>query len=107
MVKKKTKRMNLSTTGGSFGVILEDIDSKLDLVVEGYQALDKKIDKNHAEFREFKGEVNYKFNVVFGKFDEVTDELRLIRNELKEKVSRDEFLVLEKRVTALEKLRKL
>lgn len=78
------------------GVIIENIDSKLNLVVEGQQALDKKIDKNHKEFRGFRKEVNYKFEAVF-------DELHLIRNELKEKVSRDEFLVLEKRVAFLEK----
>jgi len=78
------------------GVVLEHIDSKLDLVVEGQQALDQKIDKNHGEFREFRDEVNYKFGIVF-------DELHLIRNELKEKVSRDEFLMLEKRVIRLEK----
>ncbi len=34
---------------------------------------------------------------------EVKEELHLIRNELKEKVSRDEFLALEHRVTRLEK----
>ena len=82
-----------------FGVILEDMDDKLNLIIDGHQALNKKIDNNHKEFQEFRGEVNYKFGVVF-------DELHLIRNELKEKVSRDEFIVLEKRVATLEKLRK-
>ena len=33
----------------------------------------------------------------------VSSGVRLIRNELKEKVGRDEFLVLEKRVAALER----
>ena len=96
---------------------MEDIDSKLDLVLEGHKALDVKIDKNHEEFREFRKEVNYKFEVVFEKFDEidvqfknvdaqfgdVKDELHIIRNELKEKIGRDEFVLLEKRVMALEK----
>lgn len=81
------------------GVILEDIDSKLDLVLEGHRALDIKIDKNHEEFREFRKAVDYKFEVVF-------DELHIIRNELKEKVGRDEFVLLEKRVIALEKSKK-
>ena len=78
------------------GVILENIDSKLDLVVEGQQALDHKIDTNHGEFRDFRKEVDFKFGVVF-------DELRLVRNDLKEKVGRDEFAVLEKRLAHLEK----
>jgi hypothetical protein len=117
-----------SSQGRQFGVVLEHIDSKLDLVVEGHatldkkiddfkeevdekfkvvdykfevvldgqKALDKKIDKNHEEFREFKKEVDYKFEVVL-------DELHIIRNELKEKIGRDEFVLLEKRVAALEK----
>ena len=86
-----------------FGVVLENIDAKLDLVVEGHQVLDKKIDKNHQELKDFRSEVNYKFGVVFEKFDEVADELHLIHNELKEKVGRDEFIILEKRVAKIEK----
>ncbi|MCL5071661.1 MAG: hypothetical protein M1308_12325 [Actinobacteria bacterium] len=99
MVKKKSIKKQLFSSERHFGVVLEDIDSKLDLVVEGHKALDIKIDENHEEFREFRKEVNYKFELVF-------DELHLIRNELKEKISRDEFTLLEKRVMALEKSRK-
>jgi len=108
MAKKKIKinKKELSAPERHFGVILEDIDSKLDLVVEGHKGLDKKIDKNYQELQEFRDEVNYKFEVVFGKFDDVTNELRVIRNELKEKVGRDEFILLEKRVMVLEKSRK-
>lgn len=96
---KKIKKTDLSTTERHFGVILENIDSKIDIVVEGQQALDKKIDKNHQEFQEFRKKVDYKFEVVL-------DELHLIRNDLKEKVGRDEFIFLEKRVAVLEKVRK-
>ena len=63
------------------GVVLEDIDSKLDLVIEGQQGLQKQITDNHEEFREFRQEVHQKFEIVF-------DELHLIRNDLKEKVGR-------------------
>lgn len=79
-----------------FGVVLEKIDSKLDLVVDGHRALDKKIEDFRKGVDERFNEVDYKFEVVF-------DELRLIRNELKEKVGRDEFSLLEKRVVKLEK----
>ena len=101
IVKLKNNEMNeeLNIEERRFGVILEDMDDKLNLIIDGHQALNKKIDNNHKEFQEFRGEVNYKFGVVF-------DELHLIRNELKEKVSRDEFIVLEKRVATLEKFRK-
>lgn len=99
MAKKKINKKELFVSERHFGVVLEDIDSKLDLVVEGVETLDKKTDKHHEEFQEFRKEVDYKFEIVF-------DELRLIRNELKEKVGRDEFALLEKRVMALEKSRK-
>ena len=95
------------------GVVLEDIDSKLDLVLEGHQVLDKKIEDFRKKVDERFNEVDYKFEVVFEKFDEidvqfsdVKDELHIIRNELKEKVGRDEFVLLEKRVMALEKSKK-
>lgn len=81
------------------GVVLEDIDSKLDLVLEGHKVLDKKIDGVDKKVDNLKTEMNYKFDVVF-------DELHIIRNELKEKVSRDEFVLLEKRVMALERSKK-
>lgn len=112
-MSKKNKKKDLPANERSFGVILESMDSKLNFVVEAHKSLDATIHKNHEEFREFKREVNYKFETVFEKFEEidtqfsnVKDELHIIRNELKEKVGRDEFVLLEKRVMALEKLKK-
>ncbi len=99
MVKKKINKKELFPSERRFGVILEDIDSKLDLVVEGHKGLDKKIDIVDKKVNDLHEEMNYKFEIVF-------DELHLIRNELKEKVGRDEFVLLEKRVMALEKSRK-
>ncbi|MBU6414640.1 hypothetical protein KGQ34_00115 [Patescibacteria group bacterium] len=99
MAGKKNKNSELSETKRHFGVILEHIDSKVKLVLEGHRGLDKKIDKYYEEFGGFRREVNYNFDIVLS-------ELRLIRNELKEKVGRDEFAFLEKRVIALEKSRK-
>ncbi len=97
MKKQKIKKnKELNATERHFGVILENIDSKLDLVVEGHKVLDKKIDVVDKKVDNLKSEMNYKFDTVF-------DELRLIRNELKEKVGRDEFIVLEKRVRELER----
>lgn len=111
MVKKKINKKRLSVYGEHSrtisqrhsGVVLEDIDSKLDLLVEGHRGLNEKIDKVDKKLDNFRNEVDKRFNEVDYKFEIVFDELHLIRNELKEKVSRDEFLVLEKRVMALEK----
>jgi len=96
-MKKKIKKS--VAPEGKFGVVLESIDSKLDLVVEGHRTLDKKIDKVDKKVDDLRGEMNYKFDSVF-------DELHLIRNELKEKIGRDEFLFLERRVIALERTSK-
>lgn len=137
-MKSSKKNAKTKENGSGLGVVLEHIDSKLDLVVEGQQALQKQITDNHEEFKEFRGEVNYKFGVVFEnfeqidkrfegvdkrfqkvddrfdkiderfqkvdeRFDRVDDDLHIIKNDLKEKVSRDEFVVLEKRLSHLEK----
>ena len=120
MIKKKINKKQLSPSERHFGVVLEDIDSKLDLLVEEHQGLnnkveelDVKVDRLNSKVEELdikvdvvdrkvenmRTEMDYKFEIVF-------DELRLIRNELKEKVGRDEFALLEKRIVALEKSRK-
>ena len=51
-----------------FEVILESIDSKFDLVLEGYSSLDKKID-DLAEMME------ERFDLLDSKIDEVTADL--------------------------------
>lgn len=92
------KRSKMVPKEKSFGVLLEHVDSKIDLVLEGHVALDGKIDGLDKKIEDKFKTVDYKFSIVF-------DELRIIRNELKEKVSRDEFTLLEKRVAAIEKSR--
>ncbi|MBU1159893.1 hypothetical protein KKD04_01775 [Patescibacteria group bacterium] len=93
---KKSNKKDSNNEGQYTNVLLENMDSKIDIILEGHQVLDKKIDDLRIGMDERFNEVDYKFGMVF-------DELHLIRNELKEKVSRDEFFVLEKRVAALEK----
>lgn len=96
-MRKKTKN---SKNGEHYvGALLENMDSKIDVLVEGHQVLDKKIDDLKNDMDKRFDEVDYKVETVF-------DELCIIRNDLKEKVGRDEFIVLEKRVFALEKSRK-
>lgn len=84
MNKKENNGISKVFTASEVGMLIEDLDSKMNLVLEGGEALDMKIDKNHAEFREFRQEVNDKFEVVF-------EELYGIRKEIKGKVDRDEF----------------
>ncbi|MCK9379156.1 MAG: hypothetical protein M0P97_03355 [Candidatus Moranbacteria bacterium] len=55
-MKKKIsqKKKNIIGKNDQFGVILEDINSKFDLIMESFDGMNRKIDKNHEEFLEFK-----------------------------------------------------
>ncbi len=68
---KKNQKKELSQTERHFGVILENIDSKMDLVVEGVGILDKKVDRIDNKVYDLRKEMDYKFEIVF-------DELHLI-----------------------------
>jgi ABC-type phosphate transport system auxiliary subunit len=68
------------------GVIMEQIESKVDLLAEGQVVLDKKIDGVDQKVDALKGEMDYKFEVVF-------EELHGVRTD----ISR-----LDKRVSVIE-----
>ena len=92
----KQKDVKKASRNRGLGAVLEHIDSKLDLIVEGQHSLQNQITTVDGKVDIVRQEMDYKFEAVF-------DELHLIRNDLKEKVGRDEFEVLQKRVTHLEK----
>ncbi len=100
-MRKKTKNSNNGEH--HVGALLENMDSKIDVILEGHQVLDKKIgdlsEKVECLNEKVDGlgdDMNKRFNEVDYKFETVFDELHLIRNDLKEKIGRDEFIVLEK-----------
>lgn len=70
-------------TFNQFGVVLEDINSKFDFLVESHSALDKKIDRVHSELKEdlndFKLETRSNFKMVFARLDS----LDMFREETK------------------------
>jgi len=131
MVKKKEKKKNLNIEARHFGVVLENIDSKLDLVVEGHEALDKKIDKVDKKVEDFRKEVNYKFEIITEVLSEhgkiltehgkiltehgkmiasikrdieiMKQDIEFIKHGFKKKVDIEEFAALERRVAILEK----
>ena len=82
-------------------VLMEDLDAKLDLVLEGYSALDKKIDLHHEELVGFREETNFKFGIVFEKFRGIENELGEIRDELKNKLDREEFELFQRSIGGL------
>ena len=65
---KKTKikpRSKAEVKENQNGVILERMEHKFDIMSEGFSVLDKKIDDNHKEFREFRNETNNNFKTLF------------------------------------------
>ena len=131
MIKKKINKKSSSLSEQQFGVVLDNIDSKIDLVLEGHKSLDVKIDKNHEEFREFRNDTQFRFKTLIEMTAKNTEDitklqtnvsdiremtakntedigmmkmdLHIIKDDLKEKISREEFKIIEKRVDLLEK----
>ena len=120
---KKTKKIKNELTSNEFGVILEEMNSNIKLILEGHAGLDKKIDKNHKEFQEFREEVNFNFRELFkfrketkdnfkiilkylSKIDDeiqsIKSELSQIKSELKNKADLTFLKTLEKRIKKLE-----
>jgi len=77
------------------GVLLEDLDSKLDLVLDGHKVLDKKIDGLGKELQEFKKDTKYKLDLIIKEIKEIKDKLDKV-------IYRPELEALEKRVEKLE-----
>lgn len=73
-------------------VLLEKLDHNFSVFGEGLSHVISKVDKIDKDVEQLKDDML-----------EVKAELTLIRHELKEKVGRDEFKLLEQRVLRLEK----
>ena len=106
-------------------VVLEDMNSRLALMLEQFSGLHKKIDKNHQEFLGFRDQTNENFKKI-GEFrketgenfsvvmeyltridDEIQDmkkELKILRETLKEKADLDKLAGFEKRLLRVEKI---
>lgn len=73
-------------------MVIEDIDKKFDVLVEGFAAQREKLDATFEAVGELQEDMT-----------EVKMELGLIRNELKAKADRSELQLLEQRVSRLER----
>ena len=67
-------------------VILEDINSKFDLVLEGYSSLDKKIDDLAQKTEERFDLVDFKIDVLNQKIDSVAADLKATDKRLSDKI---------------------
>jgi hypothetical protein len=115
---KKSKKDN-NQERDQFTVVLENINSKIDLLVEGHQclvekidgvefSLNAKIDSVESSLNSFKKETRDNFQLAFDHFSNIEDELSDIRKELgmmkKKKVDVEKFEKLERRVGKLEEI---
>ncbi len=69
-----------------FEVILESIDSKFDLVLEGYSSLDKKIDNLAQKTEERFDLVDFKIDTLNQKIDAVATDLQATDKRLSDKI---------------------
>ena len=94
------------------GVLGEDFDSKVELIGEQYETIIEKLDSHDVRLEKIEGTLDIhgvRLEKIEGKIEgiEVTLDimkldLEFIKNELKQKVNRDEFAALEKRLSMLE-----
>ncbi|OGM99028.1 MAG: hypothetical protein A2915_03670 [Candidatus Yanofskybacteria bacterium RIFCSPLOWO2_01_FULL_41_34] len=89
MVKNKNNH-----NSSEIGALLEHIDDKVTLVAEQYTDLNKKVDR-----------IEKKLDVVAEDVEVIKMDIEFIKHDLKNKVARDEFAVLERRVSLLESRR--
>lgn len=94
--------MAKSATKRSLGVILEDIDSKFDLILEGHTALDKKIDVFHDEFLDFTKETRLNFNAIKDYLSRIDDEIQEMKKILSRKADLERLERLEQKVAKME-----
>ena len=117
---KKSKRVKKNSTQNHSGVLLEEMNSNLKLVLEGHAGLDKKIDglrgEMNSKFDGLRGEMNLKFDkvdnnfkTVFEYLSKIDDELQFIKleltqikSDLKKKADLDYLKILEKRINKIE-----
>lgn len=88
--KEETKR--------HFDVVTEGIKDEIKLVAEGVSGNDQKITSIRTKLLEH----DQRFENIEGDLQIIKLDVSFIKNELKQKVNRDEFAVLEKRVGLIE-----
>ena len=112
-MKQKIKKIKNKLTSDHSEVLLEEMNSKIDLLLEGHamseekiEGLDKKIDTKIDGLR---GEMNSNFKTVFEYLSKIDDELQSIKSEIAElkvslceKADKNKLSALEERVGKLE-----
>ena len=90
------------------GALLEHINDKVTLIAEQYTDLNKKSDKMDKKFDTLRNRLDHVVDMVGSVKEDVEVikmDIEFIKHDLKNKVARDEFAVLERRVALLESRR--
>ena len=91
---KLSKEVREVFTETEVGALIEDFVSQIQLVAEDVSGLHNKVDRMSNDLTSIKGDVEV-----------IKMDIEIIKHELKNKISRDEFAVLERRVALLENRR--
>lgn len=92
MATKKSAKKALTSNTGRVEALLEDMSGKFDFVVEHVSQHSTQLTQIHKTLSSHTGQL-----------ETIQQDIEFIKHELKQKVNRDEFAHLEKRVLNLEK----
>jgi len=88
-----------------FDVIAEDLKDNLKIIAEQVGTNTEKLQEHDERFNKIDEKLeehDERFNKIDESLEIIKFDIEFIKNELKQKVSRDEFVALEKRVARLE-----
>ena len=103
-----SKKVKEVFTGSEVGVLVEDFTSQVKLVAEGVSGLNDKFDNLETKADRLETKVDrldVKVDKIETDVEVIKVDIEFIKHELRSRVSRDEFIVLEHRVTLLENRR--
>lgn len=96
---KKVKKNNHNQESRHFGVVLEDINSKIDLLVGGHQGLEVRLSRVEDKLNSHTQMIGHLAENV----EIIKADVASIKVSLRKKIDAEEFMILEKRVALLER----
>ena len=102
---KKILEEYKNDTKRHFDVVAEDLKNQIKIVSEQVAANTEKLTEHDLRFNKIEEKLeghDLRFNKIEDTLGVIKLDIEFIKNELKQKVSRDEFIALEKRVSMLE-----
>ena len=96
-----SKKTRDTFSGTEVGTLIEDFTSQVKLVAEGVSGLNDRFDGLEAKM----DNLEVKVDRIEADVEVIKMDIEIIKHDLKNKVSRDEFAVLERRVALLESRR--